>query len=182
MDLHPSEHTLFSGHPSWRSALSFHLKGVVIALVAGAIVWFAVSEGAGIAAVLVLLAVIVGIGVFKRMATHYVVTNERLHIRRGILSKATQETRLARVQNVNMRQSLLERMMRIGTVDFDTAGTDDSDFTFFGIANPTTVMQQVDRALREPPAPSPPPPQQATREAGLEPAEQSSAERPADGL
>src|SRR5438132_441233 len=115
MDLHPSEHTLFSGHPSWRSALTFHLKGLTAAIVVGAIVWFAASNGAGVGAGVVVLALIIGVGVIRRMATHYMVTNERLHIRRGILSKATQETRLARVQNVNMRQSLLERIMRIGT-------------------------------------------------------------------
>ena len=155
MDLHPSEHVLFSGHPSWRSALSFHLKGLAIAVGAGVIVWFAASHGAGIAVVIAVLAVTVLIGVVRRLATHYVVTNERLHIRRGILSKATQETRLARVQNVNTRQSLLERLMRIGTVDFDTAGSDDSDFSFYGIANPDSVVQQVDRALREPPIPPP---------------------------
>ena len=100
-------------------------------------------------------------------------TNERLHIRRGIVSKATQETRLARVQNVNTRQSALERLMRIGTVDFDTAGTDDSDFTFYGIANPSVVVQQVDRALREPATPPP---------IENSPPAEPLAERPDDGL
>ena len=68
--------------------------------------------------------------------------------------------------------------MRIGTVDFDTAGTDDSDFTFYGIANPAVVVQQVDRALREPP---PAPPTAAAPGVG-ETAEPPVAERPADGL
>ena len=176
MDLHPSEHVLFSGHPSWRSALSFHLKGLAIAVAAGAIAWFAASHGAGVAVAIAVLAVTVLIGVLRRLATNYVVTNERLHIRRGILSKATQETRLARVQNVNTRQTLLERLLRIGTVDFDTAGTDDSDFTFFGIANPEVVVQQVDRALREPPTPPPASPE------NVDDPSRTTAERPADGL
>jgi hypothetical protein len=34
-------------------------------------------------------------------------------------------------------------------VDFDTAGTDDSDFIFAGVANPDTVVAAVDRARRE---------------------------------
>ncbi|HZO37483.1 MAG TPA: PH domain-containing protein [Solirubrobacteraceae bacterium] len=186
MDLHPSENILFSGHPSWRSALTFHFKGLGIAIVVGVIVWFAASHGTGIAAGVAVLAAVVVIGVIRRIATHYVVTNERLHIRRGILSKRTQETRLARVQNVNTDQSVLERLMRIGTVDFDTAGTDDSDFTFYGIANPEIVVQQVDRALREPP---PAPPTAAFAGEGTagapvaeQPADGPVAERPADGL
>jgi uncharacterized membrane protein YdbT with pleckstrin-like domain len=182
MDLHPSEHILFSGHPSWRSALSFHIKGLGGAVVLGVIIWFAASHAAGIGAALLALVLIVLVGVVKRLATHYVVTNERLHIRRGIFSKATQETRLVRVQNVNTRQSVLERLLRIGTVDFDTAGTDDSDFTFYGIANPALVVQQVDRALREPPTP-PPIAEDGIDGARAEASDGSTVEqRPGDGL
>ena len=32
------------------------------------------------------------------------------------------------MQNVNTDQTLIERMLGVGTVDFDTAGSDDSDF------------------------------------------------------
>jgi uncharacterized membrane protein YdbT with pleckstrin-like domain len=149
MDLHPSEHVLFSGHPSWRSALAFYLKGLVLALVAGAIVWFAASHGAGVAVFVGLLALAIVVGFVKRMGTHYIVTNERLHIRRGIVSRRVQETRLDRVQNVNTDQGVIERVLRIGTVDFDTAGTDDSDFTFAGVASPADVVAAVDRAQRE---------------------------------
>jgi uncharacterized membrane protein YdbT with pleckstrin-like domain len=149
MDLHPSENVLFSGHPSWRSTLGFYIQGLVVAAVVAAVVWFAASHGAGVGAGLAVLAVVLAVGFLRRMATHYVVTNERLHIRRGLLSRDVQETRLARVQNVNTRQSILERLLRVGTVDFDTAGTDDSDFAFRGLARPSAVAQAVDRAQRE---------------------------------
>jgi uncharacterized membrane protein YdbT with pleckstrin-like domain len=77
------------------------------------------------------------------------VTTQRLYIRRGMLSRRVQQTRIDRVQNVNTEQSLRERMLRVGTVDFDTAGTDDSEFRFVGIANPGEVVNAVDRAQRE---------------------------------
>ena len=84
----------------------------------------------------------------KRTATDYMVSTQRLYIRRGILSKKVQQTRIDRVQNVNTDQRLRDRILRVGTVDFDTAGTDDSDFTFRGIANPDDVVSAVDHALR----------------------------------
>jgi uncharacterized membrane protein YdbT with pleckstrin-like domain len=56
---------------------------------------------------------------------------------------------LDRVQNVNTDQSLSQRLLRVGTVDFDTAGTDDSEFVFRGIANPDAVVAAVDRAQRD---------------------------------
>ena len=64
----------------------------------------------------------------------------------SIFAKKVQQTRIDRVQNVNTDQSVVERMLRVGKVDFDTAGTDDSDFTFDGVSNPTRVVEAVDRA------------------------------------
>jgi uncharacterized membrane protein YdbT with pleckstrin-like domain len=151
MDLHPSEHELYSGHPSWRSTLGFYLKGLLLAIVAGAIVWFAVDDHRvyGVLVAIAVFVVVLVVGFLRRLGTHYVLTNERLHIRRGLLARDVQETRLARVQNVNTRQTVLERLLRVGTVDFDTAGTEDSDFAFHGLAHPAAVAQAVDRAQRE---------------------------------
>ena len=53
------------------------------------------------------------------------------------------------MQNVNTSQTFVSRILRVGTVDFDTAGTDDSDFTFTGVGNPHEVVEAVDRAQRE---------------------------------
>jgi uncharacterized membrane protein YdbT with pleckstrin-like domain len=54
-----------------------------------------------------------------------------------------------RVQNVNVDQSVIDRVMRVGQVDFDTAGADDSDFTFRGVASPDVVVRAVDEAHRD---------------------------------
>jgi uncharacterized membrane protein YdbT with pleckstrin-like domain len=98
--------------------------------------------------VLILLVVLVA-GWLQRIGTRYYVTNERLRIRRGILSRRSQETRLERIQNVNTDQSILQRLLHIGTVDFDTAGGDDYDFAFRGVSDPNQVAEAVDRAIRE---------------------------------
>ena len=100
-------------------------------------------------AYLVLVAAVLAFGLFKRMSTTYLVSTQRLYIRRGMLSKREQQTRIDRVQNVNTEQSLRERMLGVGTVDFDTAGTDDSEFKFVGIASPREVVNAVDRAQRD---------------------------------
>src|SRR4051794_1191264 len=116
MDLHPGEEIMFEGHPSWRGVLSFYLKGLGIALVIGAIVALATSVGAGIGAAAAIMAIVILVGFIKRMATRYVITTERLHIRRGILSKAVQQTSIDRVQNVNTDQTVIDRVLRVGKV------------------------------------------------------------------
>jgi uncharacterized membrane protein YdbT with pleckstrin-like domain len=146
MDLHPGEELVFEGHPSWRSVLTFYVSGIAIVAVAAAIGALVSGAGLGIGLGVVILALVIVVGLIKRQATRYVITSERLHIRHGILSKRTQETRVQRVQNVNTEQSFFERIMQVGTVDFDTAGTDDSEFRFVGVANPEDVVRAVDRA------------------------------------
>jgi uncharacterized membrane protein YdbT with pleckstrin-like domain len=149
MDLHPGEEILFEGHPSWRATLGFYVVGVIAVIVV-----VLIAAVAGASTVLAVLIAVVGIGavlvvgLVKRMGTRYVITNQRLHIRRGVLARRIQQTMLTRVQNVNTEQSFPQRLLRIGSVDFDTAGTDDSDFTFTGVADPDDVVRAVDRALR----------------------------------
>jgi uncharacterized membrane protein YdbT with pleckstrin-like domain len=148
MDLHPGEEIVFDGHPSWRAVLQFYAVGVALVGVAAAIGALVSGVGLAILAGAVVLGLVLLVGFVKRMSTRYVITTERLHIRRGILSKATQETRVQRVQNVNTEQSLFARIMQVGTVDFDTAGTDDSEFRFVGVSNPNEVVRAVDKAQR----------------------------------
>jgi uncharacterized membrane protein YdbT with pleckstrin-like domain len=157
MEPEPGEAVFFHGHPSWRSMIAFYLRGLVIAVLAGVIAGFVTEIAAGhlqlgwvIAAVLAWSVVVVVMGLLRRLRTTYTVTNQRLTIEVGLLSRALHHTRLARVQNVSSSQTLLQRLLRVGTVDFDTAGEAGFDFSFRGVANPREIVRTVDRALREP--------------------------------
>jgi uncharacterized membrane protein YdbT with pleckstrin-like domain len=149
MDLHPGERIVFEGRPIWRSILSFYITGFIGSLVIGVIVALVVSTGVGVVVFLVLFAIDVLAGFIKRISTRYTITTQRLRIERGLLAKHVQQTRIERVQNVNTNQTFVSRLLHVGTVDFDTAGTDDSDFTFVGVGNPHEVVEAVDHAQRE---------------------------------
>jgi uncharacterized membrane protein YdbT with pleckstrin-like domain len=146
MDLQSGERVIYQGHPSWRAIMGFYLKGALIGAVAGVIAALVESTGVGILVFAIVLGLTILAGFIKRVATVYTITDRRLNIKRGIVARKVQETRLQRVQNVNFNQTVYQRMMQIGDVDFDTAGTDDSNFTFAGVAQPEQVVEQVDRA------------------------------------
>jgi uncharacterized membrane protein YdbT with pleckstrin-like domain len=147
LNLSPGEQVIFQGHPSWRAILGFYLKGILIAAILGAIAkLFGAGDGTVFLIVLVLIALTVLIGFIKRVATTYTITDRRLNIKRGIVSREIQETRLERVQNVNYRQNVYQRMMQIGDVDFDTAASDDYNFVFAGVGDPGDVVHRVDQA------------------------------------
>ena len=146
LNLSPGEQVIFQGHPSWRAILGFYLKGVLVAIVLGVIAKLIDGNGTAFLVILVVIAATVLIGFVKRVATTYTITDRRLNIKRGIVSREIQETRLERVQNVNYRQSVYQRLMQIGDVDFDTAATDDYNFVFAGVADPADVVHAVDQA------------------------------------
>jgi uncharacterized membrane protein YdbT with pleckstrin-like domain len=149
MDLHPGEQIVFQGRPIWRSILSFYITGFIGSVVIGVVVALITSTTTGVLVFLVLFALDILVGFIRRVSTKYTITTQRLRIERGILAKHVQQTRIERVQNVNTNQTVVSRLLRVGTVDFDTAGTDDSDFTFTGVGNPHEVVEAVDHAQRQ---------------------------------
>jgi uncharacterized membrane protein YdbT with pleckstrin-like domain len=150
--LHPGERVLFEGHPSWRSILDFYLKGFLLTALVCLVVALVTGVTGDVDRGLVALVAVIGValtvltGFLKRVATSYTITDRRLHIKRGIISREVQETRLERVQNVNYRQGFFQRVLQIGDVDFDTAAGDDYNFIFTGVAEPADVVHVVDQA------------------------------------
>jgi uncharacterized membrane protein YdbT with pleckstrin-like domain len=136
--------------------LAFYLRGLLAAVLAGVIAGIvtrvsgrSVNVAWVAAAVLVVFVVVLAWGLIRRIATTYTITNRRLTIRSGLLSRELHECRLERVQNVNTRQRLLERMLGIGTVDFDTAAGAAYDFTFRGVEDPGRIVRTVNAALED---------------------------------
>jgi uncharacterized membrane protein YdbT with pleckstrin-like domain len=155
LKLSSGEQVIFQGHPSWRAILGFYIKGNLITILLAAIAAAVTRVIDGdvnnsvVGAILITgLAITVLAGFIKRVATTYTITNRRLNIRRGIISRQIQETRLERVQNVNYEQSVYQRVMQIGDVDFDTAAGDDYNFVFNGVAQPEEVVEEVNLATR----------------------------------
>src|SRR3954465_1770106 len=150
-DLHAGEQIIYEGHPSWRGILAYYLKGFLGALVAAAIGYALDGIGLAVGVFLLVEALVLAAGFIRRFATVYTITSMRLRIKRGIIARHVQQTDIERVQNVNTSQSVLERMLQVGTVDFDTAGTGDPGLRFAGVEDPTEVVAAVDRAQKSRP-------------------------------
>ncbi|HWC86944.1 MAG TPA: PH domain-containing protein [Solirubrobacteraceae bacterium] len=156
MDVMPEEQVLFHGHPCWRSILDFYLKGWLATVLAAVLVAAITDVAAGhieigwvVAVVALALAVVLMTGFVKRKRTLYTITTQRLTIRTGLLAREVQQTRLDRIQNVNSRQTMLERILGVGTINFDTAAGAEYNFAFHGLSEPAQVVRTVDQALRD---------------------------------
>ena len=129
----------------WTNVCQSLEKTIAVVVIAIAVVADFVAIGSGIGIAIVVLTLVVGY--LRRLFTRYLITSERLRISRGFIARKVQEARLERVQNVNYGQGLIDRVFNVGTVDFDTAGTDDAEFRFAWVADPEEVVRAVHAAM-----------------------------------
>jgi uncharacterized membrane protein YdbT with pleckstrin-like domain len=153
MELRGDESLIWEGRPTWRAMLAYYVKWGVLALLPAIVVALLngifdtdLPLGLALLASAILLVIVVAVGWLMRIATYYLITDRRILIRRGVLSRRERSASLDRVQNVNTSQSFLERLLNTGSVDFDTAGsdTDESDFSFVGIDDPHGLRDRLD--------------------------------------
>jgi len=154
MELVEGENVLWEGRPCWRAQMSFFALWIPLALLPAIIALLVgIDSTRWVSISIVLVLIVIGVSSIFRYSTLYVLTDQRLRVRRGILSRKEKTARFDRIQNVSIDQSLLDRLFRVGAVNFETAGTDerDSGFNFLGISEP----QQLVRIVAEHSTPGP---------------------------
>ena len=79
--------------------------------------------------------------------TDYVVTNQSLYARSGILSTNIQSVELDKIQNTEYSQTFFEKRLGYGTVGLATAGSDGTELEFEAIEDAREVQELIrDRA------------------------------------
>lgn len=155
MRLLEGEDVIWQGHPTWRSTISFYIKWTLLALIPLVVIVIAKVAGqgwplwVGIAVFLAGFGLILVVGWLRRYFTRYTITTKHLLIRTGILSRNENSASLDRVQNIRVVQSPIERVLKTGSVDFDTASGDasDADLRFIGIDRPRDLRDEILSAI-----------------------------------
>jgi membrane protein YdbS with pleckstrin-like domain len=80
--------------------------------------------------------------VIKWGTAHFVVTNERVIHRQGLISKTSMEIPLDRIQNVRFHQGVFERMIGAGDIILESAGEQGTN-TFSDIRHPERTQKVI---------------------------------------
>ena len=93
----------------------------------------------------------VGIGVvvlfvwwLRCLATSLVITDRRVTLRQGLLSKDDNDVLIADIRNVKVRQNLLQRIFGVGTVAVSTSGQSDMEIEVHGVPAPERIKAIID--------------------------------------
>lgn len=78
------------------------------------------------------------------LATSLVITDRRVTLRRGLLSKDTNDVLIADIRNVKVRQNLLQRIFGVGTVAVSTSGQSDMEIEVHGVRAPERIKAIID--------------------------------------
>ena len=97
-------------------------------------------------ALVVAWAVWLGIKYLAWARTYFVVTNQRVIYRTGVVSRHGVEIPLERINNINFHQRLIDRIIGAGDLDIESAGKDgQSHFDF--IRHPDGVQHEIYRQM-----------------------------------
>lgn len=97
----------------------------------------------------VLSILIVGFRFLDLQQTGYVITNQFVYKKTGILGRDVDRTRFQNVQDVSYDQGIIARSLGYGTVKCETAGSGtDSSITFQFVSSPQKVQDLISDRLR----------------------------------
>jgi uncharacterized membrane protein YdbT with pleckstrin-like domain len=98
--------------------------------------WFVVSLAALAVGLFVIIAALI-----RRSTTELVLTDRRIITKRGLVSRSTVEMNLAKVESLQVNQSLMGRMFNYG--DVSVVGTGSSLEPLYGISDPLELRKKL---------------------------------------
>lgn len=123
------EEIVLEFHPHWSTLIVTIFWAALAVVVAGVVIFFIPDGGSQmlirlvVAALGVIAVLFVGLLPFLRwLTTSYTLTNRRFVMRHGILSRSGRDIPLTRINDVSFQHSLIQRMLRTGTLVVESGG------------------------------------------------------------
>lgn len=150
--LTPDEAVIREFHPHWRVLIPAGLW-LILGIAGIVLTWQMAPEDDTIDWIvtgLLALAIVylVGAPIINWRFTQYVLTNERLIVRRGVISRSGIEVPLENINDVRFSQKVLERALRFGDVTIESAG-ELGQSVLHDIPNPEGFQSQLYTAREE---------------------------------
>ena len=148
--LNPGEQLAIDVRPHWKYlagpifAVAVVVVGSVVALVEDVPHWAEVAL-----AVLLVLCLVWLLGRYiKWVTTSFVVTTERLIMRKGVLRRSVREILLDRLTDITYNQTLLDRIMGCGNILLESPGRDSPE-TFPDLPHPVRIQNEIYRLINQ---------------------------------
>jgi membrane protein YdbS with pleckstrin-like domain len=150
--LGPGEEIYLDSRPNWSYLFwpSVFTVLVVAGCVAAVVVWTSAPVVVGwiLLGVGVVALVYLGARYLGWRTTTFVVTSQRIVYRTGVLRRTGREIPIGRVQDVTYHQTVVERIVRAGSLTVESAGRQGQD-PFPDISRPDQVQSLINRVVAQ---------------------------------
>jgi len=128
-------------HPHWTLYFRFYLIGLIFVIGGIVAINFKYTlEGSGVIALGILISIL---GEVLRKAVTYYVLDSGVARGYNFLSTSRKFAEYGNIQNVAVYQSFVEKIFGIGSVSFDTSGSDVIEVYFDGVKRPYEIEEIV---------------------------------------
>ncbi len=131
--------------PSLKNFLTWYFISVIFLLLV--IITYASGERYLFLPFLVLFLLCIFIPKLKQISHKYTITNQRLEMRKGIISKQTSEIHIKNIRNIQLNQGIMQRLLGLGDLLFASAATGGVEIGFLGISDPEQWKQKINQLI-----------------------------------
>jgi membrane protein YdbS with pleckstrin-like domain len=85
------------------------------------------------------------LALYRHFAWRYLVDEHNIESYHGVLARQVRSIRVADLRNINVSQSVMQRLLDVGDVEFSSAAGGDVEVIFFGVPEPMQVKEFVRR-------------------------------------
>ncbi len=149
-NLSSGEHVVYEAKISWLCLLNNILIGIFLVGIGIFISVYDLKEKIQLLEYVSVGSIVVGFGFIAYVAlfihtTEIVLTNKRVIAKFGFISRDTIEMRLNKIEVINVKQSLLDRILNIGTIVIIGSGGSEQCIPY--IADPITFRNNVNATM-----------------------------------
>jgi len=95
------------------------------------------------------MVLLVGALLFRRYVWSFILLGDRIESHYGIVARTVKTLRHKDIRNINMRQSVIERLLDVGKVEFSSAGGSGIEVSFHGVISPMALQNAVRKKMDE---------------------------------
>lgn len=97
---------------------------------------------------LALAAYLVVLMLFRRYSWLYTIDAESIESSHGLIARRVQSIRIRDLRNINIRQTVMQRLLDVGDVEFSSAAGGDVEVIFYGAPDPMGLKEYVQARQR----------------------------------
>ncbi|EYF05536.1 PH domain-containing protein [Chondromyces apiculatus] len=115
---------VYEGTPSWKAWFWSYVAAGILSLVVVGLIWMAVLH-------------------WKRKSIHYKITDRTIDYEAGLLSRRVETLQLWRVQDLDMQQTFMERLLGVAQIRVFTKDTTDPELVLRGLPASRDIFEAL---------------------------------------